>query len=146
MIHATVRGMPKLQRAAQRAPGIVKRAIIFFLRKLEKPIEDEVKNRIRTGARTGNIVRRSNPPRVVQASAPGQPPLDDTGQLVASIDAKVNEKDLSLRVSALAFYAYFLEFGTRRMLPRPFLAQTLTRRWRDRIIEAIAKAVRSWIK
>jgi HK97 gp10 family phage protein len=61
---------------------------------------------------------------VHRASAPGQPPAVDTGRLRASITHTLPERDergLRVRVGTDVEYARYLEFGTRRMAPRPFL-------------------------
>jgi len=54
------------------------------------------------------------------ASAPGDPPAVDSGRLRQSIVAlKVDQ--FRWRVGTNVEYALYLEFGTRRMAPRPFL-------------------------
>ncbi len=56
-----------------------------------------------------------------RASAPGEPPANDTGTLVRGISVQVGSDDLSYDVNSLADYAGFLEFGTSKMAPRPYL-------------------------
>lgn len=54
------------------------------------------------------------------ASAPGDPPAVDTGRLRQSITAlKIGPGHW--RVGTNVKYAIFLEFGTRRIAPRPFV-------------------------
>ena len=60
-----------------------------------------------------------------QASAPGQAPATDTGNLVRSINWNVEARSLVADVFAAAPYAVFLELGTRHMAPRPFLVPAL---------------------
>lgn len=60
-----------------------------------------------------------------QASAPGEPPASDTGGLVSSIRWEFTGSKLAIRVIAGTEYAAFLEFGTSRMLPRPFLRRAI---------------------
>jgi len=55
-----------------------------------------------------------------RASAPGEMPAIDTGVLAASIETE-RESATSYVVSTNQDYAPFLEFGTSRMAPRPFL-------------------------
>ena len=71
-----------------------------------------------------------------RASAPGHPPAVDTGALRASIDwfvehvrdaitAWIGPNEDALGQTAEPDYGYWLEIGTRRMLPRPYLWPTL---------------------
>lgn len=55
-----------------------------------------------------------------QASAPGDGPAVDRGDLVKSIHAR-QIKPGHWRVGVREPYALFLEFGTRKMAPRPFV-------------------------
>lgn len=54
------------------------------------------------------------------ASAPGDAPAVDTGRLRQSIVA-LKVGDARWRVGTNVQYALYLEFGTRRMAPRPFI-------------------------
>lgn len=60
-----------------------------------------------------------------QASAPGQAPATDTGNLAGSIGWNVDASTLTADVFAGASYAVPLELGTRHMRPRPFLGPAL---------------------
>lgn len=70
------------------------------------------------GPKHGRIyVRRG---RIHQASAPGEAPAVDTGHLVTSvITRRVALADYETSYGAK--YAAMLEYGTRRILPRPFV-------------------------
>ena len=57
------------------------------------------------------------PPR----SSPGEPPHVDTGNLLKHIWWDVDEKNLVVYVIADTKYAYYLEYGTSKMAPRPFM-------------------------
>jgi HK97 gp10 family phage protein len=65
--------------------------------------------------------------RVHPASAPGDPPARETGRLINSIQSnRVNGELWEVGPAAASFtgrpeYPVFLEFGTRRMQPRPFM-------------------------
>jgi HK97 gp10 family phage protein len=108
---------------------------------------ETIANRVRllqTGARTGRIYRIGKTPtkadkaagrkfRSHQASAPGEPPAIWWATLFNSVRTKVEAVS---RVGKLlwkgtvgtnVFYAPFLEFGTRRMKPRPL--------WRRAVLE-----------
>lgn len=62
------------------------------------------------------------------ASAPGQPPAPDTGNLRKNWRQKViaapngigNGVRIRMQIKTDTFYAKFLEHGTRKMAPRPF--------------------------
>lgn len=53
-------------------------------------------------------------------SAPGSAPHRRTGRLQRQIDAQ-GARGLSITIVFRAFYARFLEFGTRKMAKRPFI-------------------------
>ena len=77
----------------------------------------EMKRRIKTGAKSGKQYGNHT------ASAPGQSPANWTGELVNSISA-INEGKTS-RVVVNAKYAEFLELGTSKMRPRPFILPSI---------------------
>lgn len=65
-----------------------------------------------------------------QASAPGEPPAPDSGQLRAATqaDTQVREDgaDLVGRIVANKEYAHALEVGTERIAPRPYFGVLAT--------------------
>jgi HK97 gp10 family phage protein len=62
--------------------------------------------------------------RIHRASAPGQPPAEDSGKLYR--DIKVTRlKSGHYRVRFGASYAGYLEFGTRNMSARPFVLPSI---------------------
>ena len=75
-----------------------------------------------------------------QASAPGQAPATDTGRLVNSIRVDHTPGSLTASVVCGAAYGRSLEFGTRRIAPRPFLRPPLATK-RAEIVAAIAAPV-----
>jgi hypothetical protein len=79
-------------------------------------INRDVKDLINRGTKTGRIYRRRNIEH--RASAPGEAPATDTGFLLSSIYYEPQSGLLSMIGSRLA-YAYYLEFGTMRIEPRP---------------------------
>jgi len=58
------------------------------------------------------------------ASSPGESPHKRTGNLQAKV-AVTKPAPLVRRIGSSAFYALFLELGTRKMAPRPFLLKSL---------------------
>jgi len=90
----------------------------------EKVIDDsanslakEMKRRIRTGAKSGKQYGNHT------ASAPGQSPANWTGELVNSIS--VENKGRTSEVIIDSPYAEFLELGTSKMRPRPFILPSI---------------------
>jgi len=102
-------------RRAQRA---IKKGALLFVREVKIELS-------KTG--TGKHYRRGR--KVHIASAPGQPPAVDTGQLRASITHLVEREFRAWigRVGTNLEKAAPLEFGTSRMAARPFMLTTLTR-------------------
>ncbi len=74
---------------------------------------------------TGRIYKRRG--GVHQASAPGEPPAPDTGNLRNAIGFQIIAPGrVGIGVEAGASYWRFLEFGTRFIDPRPFLRPAIT--------------------
>jgi len=112
-------------------------------------IEDtalQVRNRIvkaiQSGPATGRVYEKYNPRRTHQASAPGQPPMTDTGRLVGSIYMDIDP--MTATVGSRLIYAAYLEFGTRKMRPRPIWVKTAESegaKLRERIIENLRRVI-----
>ena len=83
-------------------------------------IRTEAIKSIQTGAKSGVMYQKYNPRREHRASAPGQSPASDTGNLVSKITVK--QKSLNVvHVESNADYSAFLEYGTSKMEARPFM-------------------------
>lgn len=74
--------------------------------------------------------------KVRRASAPGEAPAIDTGNLVNSLETRKTGVGSAV-VEAGAEYAAALEFGTRKMAPRPFLRPAADRAW-AKFLEALS--------
>jgi len=87
----------------------------------------EMKKSILSGAKSGRQYYINGARHT--ASAPGQAPANVTGSLVRSI--VVNKSNNKATVSISKDYAVFLEFGTSKMRPRPFILPAFlkTKRW-----------------
>lgn len=103
---------------------------------------------IRSGPASGHVYRRYNPARLHQASAPGEFPNEDLGNLADSIELFYPQKAVVAYGSNIV-YASYLEFGTTKMAARPWLvpsfktAQEVMRgRLETKLDEAIRHAVR----
>ena len=78
-----------------------------------------------------------------QASAPGDAPATDTGHLVnqIAVDAvKESGRDAYVIVRSQAKYSNALEFGTRHIEPRPFMAPALQKN-ADKIVRFVRFAI-----
>lgn len=75
-----------------------------------------------------------------QASAPGEAPASDTGRLAASLSTTYDAETLTGKVVVGVNYGYFLEFGTAKMEPRPFIRPALENT-RDQVTKAIAEEI-----
>lgn len=106
-------------------------------------VEAQTKVKIQRGPRSGHIYRRGRT-RFHQASAPGEPPKTDTGNLVSHI-IHAHPSFLRAEVISGAAYASFLEYGTKHMAARPYLAPTLdesSAKIDEFIDEALGKALK----
>ena len=87
-------------------------------------IAESSKEEIQHGnPRTGHVYRKKSG-RLHRASAPGEYPASDTGQLVNSIHA-IQVSGLAVRVGAMAKHGKYLEEGTSKMAKRPWLLPEL---------------------
>lgn len=94
--------------------------------------------------KTGRVYRRRGVEH--QASAPGEAPASDTGRLVQSGRTERSPEELAASVIFSTEYARALEYGTPRILPRPYARVSLEEK-RDEIEQdiknRIAAALRS---
>lgn len=102
-------------------------------------IRGEAIRSIQSGAKSGKTYKRYNPTRTHKASAPGEAPASDTGFLVSNIRVK-DQKDL-VQVRSEASYSKFLEYGTSKMLARPFLFPAMEKS-KPKIAEVILQKVK----
>lgn len=106
-------------------------------------VRNEVLRLIMRTRKTGRIYRVRGVRR--RASAPGEAPANQTGRLVGSLRTTYQDGGLTGIVSASTKYAFFLEFGTRKMAARPFMRPALANMRKtveQGIIAEVRKAVR----
>ena len=89
-----------------------------LVQKTTKNIAGRMKVRIQHGPKTGRIYVHNGIPH--QASAPGQAPATDMGELVNSIDTS-DGGELREFVNVHAEYGAYPEFGTSKMASRPYM-------------------------
>lgn len=80
-----------------------------------------------TGPKTGLLYHRPGG-KAHQASAPGEPPAVDTGNLMNSLQSEMTGATSGV-VYTVAEYAPALEMGSVRMEARPFLTPATTGAW-----------------
>lgn len=96
---------------------------------LARHILNTVIRRMKTSRPRGIMYNRSNPARLIQASAPFQMPAIDLKRFISSIDVE-KIKDGWLVGSSMKL-GVWLEFGTRHMLPRPWLRPSAKLAWKS---------------
>ena len=91
--------------------------------------------------KSGASVKVSQTGRPHVRSAPGEAPAVETGRLKTSLHVSVASNGRAeADVVAPTAYAAHLEYGTRHMAPRPFLAPALEAN-REMIFEKVRRAV-----
>jgi len=95
----------ELKNLLNKAENLVNDSSVYMAEEMKKSIASGAKS----GRRYGNHT----------SSAPGQAPANWTGKLLRSIKVQ-KMKGISF-VYVTAKYAEFLEFGTSKMRPRPFI-------------------------
>lgn len=107
--------------------------VVVNLAAMEGLAKEKAEAGVRKAALTGEAITKVNLSRPGSgkvygkhtASAPGEPPAPDTGQLrnATQADTQVRQEgsDIVGRVVANKEYALALEVGTERMAARPFL-------------------------
>lgn len=115
-ISLSVSNVKELQAAIKAIGGKAEANVGKAIEATALGINRDVKDSIQRGDKTGRVYQRGNITH--RASAPGEAPATDTGTLVSSIYYEPQSGLLSMIGSRLA-YAYYLEFGTMRIAPRP---------------------------
>ncbi|WP_020474239.1 HK97-gp10 family putative phage morphogenesis protein [Zavarzinella formosa] len=125
-----IEGLDKLAQSSDlikaRGKNEIEKALYVSGKRVEKTAKESIQDG--EGKRGGRFYKRGN--ILHQASAPGEPPSTDTGRLVNSINTYLNRAAGGLEAFVTAGrgtvnYAYLLEFGTRLMAARPFMAPAL---------------------
>ena len=112
-------------RGAIEGANIVRNHLIFLIQKT---------------AKTGRVYKTKGVTHV--ASAPGEAPASDKGDLVRLISIQVDEAKLQARVVSGAAHSVMLEFGTPKIAPRPHLRRSIDET-RVEVEAAIAKSIRN---
>lgn len=121
-----IEGMTETLAAFDRLGSAGKRELNRALQKSVQQVRTDAIKSIQRGNKSGRVYTRGqgqNLSSTHQASAPGEAPATDTGRLVSSIRATVRGQQGT--VSSELDYAFWLEFGTLKLAPRPFMAPAL---------------------
>lgn len=102
-------------------------------------VRDEILRLIQQSPHTGLIYTRRGITH--QASAPGEPPASDTGNLVQNITIEIDAQNLKATITSNAEYADALEFGTAKMEPRPYMRVGLENK-ADEVRAAVEEEIR----
>lgn len=140
-------GSEELKRALAEFGIQANKELADIVRGTAQNVRSHAVKAIQRGTKSGTVYEKTNPKRSHTASAPGEAPATDTGRLVSSLAADIN--GLRAEVSANTEYAAPLEFGTRKMEPRPFLFPALEKErpaWNRRLDALVDKAARGIIK
>lgn len=86
----------------------------------------EAINMILTDPKTGRVYIRRGVAH--QASSPGEAPANDTGRLAQSGRTEAAPQELAAAVIFSTEYAAALEYGTPRILPRPYATPALMKK------------------
>lgn len=113
-----------LVRYFERIPEEAEAAVRAVVQATALKVEGTAKERIQRGPKTGRVYPRGKG-RVHRASAPGESPATDTGTLASRIYSELRASGHEATVYGAVSYAGYLEFGTSRMAPRPYLAPAL---------------------
>ena len=116
----------------------VKAATVVGLVRGTESIREEAVTLINTGAKTGRVYRRNGISH--QASAPGESPAADTGDLASKIGTAVDATTLKGSVEFYSAHAKHQEYGTRNMAPRPY-ARVAVAHKSDEILKDIADEI-----
>lgn len=103
-------------------------------------VQSTAQQKILRGPKSGRTYKQGKK-GTHRASAAGEAPANRTGTLVRGINIQPGDEPLSYDVNSLADYAGYLENGTSKMAPRPYLMPS-ARECADKIAELIADALK----
>ena len=96
-------------------------------RMTDKLVMDRLQKRMQTYAADVEVNMKVVMKRKPYPSAPGQPPRIDTGNLIRSITSEMKREHnkIAIRIGTNVDYGRYLELGTEKMKPRPWIRQAL---------------------
>jgi HK97 gp10 family phage protein len=143
---ATISGLGPILNSLRGMGGRADREAQKALEMAALIVRNDAVQSIQKGPKTGRLYIRGASKKgrrrkiTHQASAPGQPPATDTGMLASNITfyGRAGARPTAF-VEAQMHYSRDLEFGTRKMAARPFLAPALQRN-RKKVLELVRQA------
>ncbi len=103
----------------------VVREVVFGLeRELKESLMGTRSGRLYRRTKTTGKKRKRTVVKFHQASAPGEAPATDSGNLAATIQSEISGDGMDGEVS-LAYYAGFFDPGTSKMDPRSYLVPAI---------------------
>jgi HK97 gp10 family phage protein len=140
-----IEGLDKVLKGLEKLGTVGEREARRAIQTTAQKVRSDAIKSISREQSTGIVYQKSNPNRTHVASAPGDPPNTDTGELVRSIIV-VNQGQSS-KVGTELDKGAWLEFGTVDMAPRPWLMPALRSNERfliDEVEKAIQRAVEAY--
>jgi HK97 gp10 family phage protein len=119
--NVSIRGLSELEAKLKELPKAVRRSSTMGLYRSGGMVRDEAKRLLDEGPKTGH--KYSWLP--FRSSAPGEAPASQTGKLRNSIVSVFDRASFTVNITAKDPKAAWLEFGTRMMAARPFMAKAL---------------------
>lgn len=140
MAEVTIKGLKRLQKELDKfgitTAKVMQEALLLSGNKVQR----EAKLMINTASPSGKFYGNH------RASAAGEPPKTDTGNLVRNIDVKASKGVVKVGImTQKAKYGAYLEFGTSNMGARPWLKPS-TDKSRDFISKSFKIALKRSIK
>lgn len=118
-VNISIDGLKELQQAIQEAKASVRAEAERAVAASTFRVQSAAVRRIQRGPASGEVYELYEPRRTHQASAKGQPPMSDTGRLASSVETRTD--GMTGYVFTRVKYGPYLEFGTSKMDPRPWL-------------------------
>ena len=144
---AALTGTVELKRALAEFGIQADKELAAIVRGTAQNIRTHAIKSILRGTKSGTEYQKYSPKRKHRASAPGEPPASDTGRLAGAIRADIEGR--KAEVVADTEYAAWLEFGTLKMEPRPFMTPAMEKerpKWEERLNGVVERAARGIIK
>ncbi len=125
MVKVTMTGLTRFAGKLDKVEKAAKEAQFNALAATAFAIQRDAVQSIQRGPKSGETYTHGR--KTHTASAPGEAPASDTGNLAKSIRVKLEKARGYAEVIAHAPYAPHLEFGTSRMAARPFMGPAFHR-------------------
>jgi HK97 gp10 family phage protein len=136
-VRLVIEGADQIDGRLRRLDEAVRRAVVKAVNKGAVMVHKDAVESVQHGPKTGAIYTHDGIAH--QASAPGEAPATDTGELVSSMTFEVDDDGFGASIVAKSPHAAPLEFGTVDMDARPFMGPAFEKN-REAIQELVAEA------